>query len=152
MAPDGGGEGWTMRQGFRDFATKAMAMMSGVGCVAAVLGLLAGPAQAVPSFAVQTGQPCQACHVGGFGPQLTAFGRSFKMHGYTQRGGSSDNLPISAMAVASWRVAAGACPLQEWARAGSPAWRMARLADELGLKLRIPALKTFAGFHRRAAH
>ena len=91
-----------MRQGFRDFATKAMAMMSGVGCVAAVLGLLAGPAQAVPSFAVQTGQPCQACHVGGFGPQLTAFGRSFKMHGYTQRGGSSDNLPISAMAVASW--------------------------------------------------
>jgi hypothetical protein len=29
------------------------------------------PALAVPSFAIQTGQPCAACHIGAFGPQLT---------------------------------------------------------------------------------
>ena len=65
------------------------------------LGLGVSPAQAVPAFAVQTGQPCQACHVGGFGPQLTPFGREFKLRGYTQRS-NTFNLPISAMAVASY--------------------------------------------------
>ena len=67
----------------------------------AILSLGAGSVQAVPAFAVQTGQPCQGCHVGGFGPQLTVFGRNFKLHGYTQR--SVDfNVPLSAMAVASY--------------------------------------------------
>ena len=65
------------------------------------LGLAAAPAHAVPAFAVQTGQPCQACHVGGFGPQLTPFGREFKLRGYTQRS-NTFNAPISAMAVASY--------------------------------------------------
>ncbi len=41
----------------------------------------AAPAQAVPAFARQTGQNCIACHVGGFGPQLTPFGRAFKLDG-----------------------------------------------------------------------
>ena len=40
---------------------------------------MAAPAQALPAFATQTGQPCQACHVGGLGPQLTPFGRNFKI-------------------------------------------------------------------------
>jgi hypothetical protein len=39
-------------------------------------------AKAVPAFARQTGQECQACHVGSFGPQLTAYGRAFKLNGY----------------------------------------------------------------------
>ena len=34
------------------------------------------PAKAVPAFTDQTGQPCQTCHVGGFGPQLTPFAAS----------------------------------------------------------------------------
>ncbi|MDA8230049.1 MAG: hypothetical protein M0006_01785 [Magnetospirillum sp.] len=42
-----------------------------------------GTALAVPSFAVQTGQPCAACHVGAFGPRLTSYGRDFKLFGYT---------------------------------------------------------------------
>jgi hypothetical protein len=67
----------------------------------AVVGLTAGHAAAVPAFAVQTGQPCTGCHVGGFGPQLTPFGREFKMSGYTMRT-DSFNLPLSAMAVASY--------------------------------------------------
>jgi hypothetical protein len=70
-------------------------------CAVGVLGLCAGAAHAVPAFAVQTGQPCQACHVGGFGPQLTPFGRNFKLGGYTMRT-NSFNVPVSAMAVASF--------------------------------------------------
>lgn len=46
-------------------------------------------APAVPSFAAQTGQPCAACHVGSFGPQLKQFGRDFKLYGYT----ATDNQP-----------------------------------------------------------
>jgi hypothetical protein len=65
------------------------------------LAILAKPASALPAFAAQTGQPCQRCHVGGFGPQLTPYGRNFKLHGYTQRTGGF-TLPISGMAVASY--------------------------------------------------
>src|SRR5437867_8116338 len=58
-------------------------------------------AGAVPAFAAQTGQPCQTCHVGGFGPQLTPFGRNFKLNGYTLRS-KGFNVPLSAMAIASY--------------------------------------------------
>lgn len=58
------------------------------------------PAAAVPAFADQTGQSCKSCHVGAFGPQLTPFGREFKLRGYTLRTKSS--IPLSAMAVASY--------------------------------------------------
>src|ERR1700722_3610978 len=64
-------------------------------------GLLETRAAAVPAFAEQTGQPCDGCHVGGFGPQLTPFGREFKLGGYTLRT-NSFNVPLSAMAVASY--------------------------------------------------
>ena len=67
---------------------------------ALVTGPWTTPASAVPAFAIQTGQPCQACHVGGFGPQLTPFGRAFKIGGYTLRT-KPFNLPVSAMVVAS---------------------------------------------------
>lgn len=55
------------------------------------IGLLLKPqlASAVPSFAMQTGQPCSACHTAF--PELTPFGREFKLHGYTAGGG----LPIT---------------------------------------------------------
>ena len=59
-------------------------------------------AMAVPAFAQQTGQPCQACHIGAFGPQLTPFGRHFKLAGYTLRAGAQFTPPVSAMAVASF--------------------------------------------------
>lgn len=58
------------------------------------------PAAAVPAFAEQTGRSCAACHVGGFGPELTQFGREFKLGGYTLR--MHGSVPLSAMAVASW--------------------------------------------------
>ena len=55
----------------------------------------------MPAFADQTGQPCSSCHVGGFGPQLTPFGREFKILGYTART-KEGTIPMSAMVVASF--------------------------------------------------
>ncbi|MBV8549915.1 MAG: hypothetical protein JOY54_01350 [Acidobacteriaceae bacterium] len=50
--------------------------------IATALSLLP-QAYALPSFARQTGQKCAACHVGGSWPQLTPWGRFFKLSGYT---------------------------------------------------------------------
>ena len=65
----------------------------------AMLWITIPVAQAVPNFATQTGQPCTACHIGGYGPQLTPFGRAFKIGGYTQSGGEGwqSYVPLSAM-------------------------------------------------------
>ena len=59
-------------------------------------------ASALPSFAQQTGQPCATCHVGAFGPQLTPFGRQFKLGGYTLEAPDSHSIPLAAMLVASY--------------------------------------------------
>ena len=45
-------------------------------------------AEAMPSFSRQTGQACSTCHTQSFGPNLTPFGRDFKLSGYTMGGGS----------------------------------------------------------------
>ena len=82
-------------------ASRSRRLAQGALLVLAFIGLTATQAAAVPSFAVQTGQPCNACHVGGFGPQLTPFGREFKLGGYTART-KSFNAPVSMMAVASY--------------------------------------------------
>ena len=60
----------------------------------AAIGVLAAPkgAQAIPSFAAQTNQPCSSCHVGAFGPQLKPYGRDFKLSGYTSSDRPNDNL------------------------------------------------------------
>ena len=50
---------------------------------AALISMLgARAAYGVPSFARQTGMTCDACHAGGFFPELNNFGRMFKMNGY----------------------------------------------------------------------
>jgi hypothetical protein len=52
-----------------------------------LIGLcVSGTANAVPSYARQTGVTCQGCHT--VFPELTPFGRSFKLNGY-----QIDNLP-----------------------------------------------------------
>ena len=81
---------------------------------AIVFAVASGEAQAVPSYARQTGLACEACHT--VFPQLTPFGRVFKASGYTLSNTSkvqdidrikhylmslSDVPPISLMAVAS---------------------------------------------------
>lgn len=45
-----------------------------------LFGLGTREASAVPSYSRQTGLPCETCHT--VPPQLTAFGRYFKMNGY----------------------------------------------------------------------
>ena len=67
-----------------------------------LLGLTVQPAHALPSFARQTGQDCIACHVGGFGPQLTPYGIRFKMGGYSDSDGQDGKIPLSAMLRGSW--------------------------------------------------
>jgi hypothetical protein len=60
-----------------------------LGILAAAAAVFWGsPADALPSFSGQTGAPCSACHIGGFGPQLTPFGIYFKATGYTLGGGT----------------------------------------------------------------
>jgi len=68
-------------------------------CVSTAAMLSPLAAKAVPAFARQTGQNCVACHAGGNFPDLTPYGRMFKMTGYTI---GERALPLSVMAVASY--------------------------------------------------
>jgi hypothetical protein len=91
-----------------------------IGRRAALLGALAlaivfwrvPRADALPAFAGQTGAPCSACHVGGFGPQLTPFGISFRANGYTLRGGTGpwSQIPVSVVISPSFQVTATPLP------------------------------------------
>jgi hypothetical protein len=75
--------------------------MYGVLIAAVLAG--AGEASAVPSYARQTGLPCSSCHT--TIPELTPFGRTFKLNGYTMNslkqisekgGGSKAGLNLSS--------------------------------------------------------
>ncbi len=103
------------------------------------LSLLSSYANAIPAFNRQTGQNCVACHAGGQFPELTPYGRIFKLTGYTigQRA-----MPISVMAVASLsRVANSAAsddPAADFQKNGKPILATAslllggKLSDNLG--------------------
>ena len=72
--------------------------------VAGLLGMTAAMfspgLQALPLFARQTGQNCVSCHAGGQFPELTPYGRLFKLTGYTI--GDRVAVPFSAMGIASY--------------------------------------------------
>lgn len=96
-----------MRSGARAQATvkaKLVAVSLGLATLLAsalaLVALGAGPAQALPEYARQTGQPCAACHTGF--PELTPFGRRFKIGGYTLQGGDWQGPPLSAMYMAGF--------------------------------------------------
>ena len=67
-----------------------------VGLLTTVIVLTPLEAQALPAFARQTGQNCVSCHAGGQFPELTPYGRMFKMTGYTI---GSRTVPLSVMGV-----------------------------------------------------
>lgn len=75
--------------------------MTVLSCLAAtlatglVLTLAAPEARAVPSFARQTGVQCSVCHTAF--PQLTPFGRVFKLTGYTIGEGETNLPPLAVM-------------------------------------------------------
>lgn len=62
-----------------------------------ILLILSPSAHAVPSYARQTGENCVACHTSF--PELTPFGREFKLNGYTL--GEAQWLPLAIMMQAS---------------------------------------------------
>ena len=74
---------------------KKFQILLAVVCLAITPFVLVSPAAAVPSFARQTGLACNACHTAY--PQLNAFGREFKLNGYTFSGGSTKFPPLAAM-------------------------------------------------------
>ena len=86
----------------------SLRMLPVAALVVATLG--AEPAFALPSFAIQTGQPCAACHIGAFGPQLTPYGRDFKLHGYTASDGKDHGLPLAATTQTSFTHTAAPQP------------------------------------------
>ncbi len=104
-------------------STSARSMWLSIAGAVSVLVLSATQAAAVPSYARQTGLACEACHT--VFPELTPFGRKFKLNGYIinnrEQIGDVDqaahkNLalsffsPVSAMVVASYTHTAKAAP------------------------------------------
>ena len=83
---------------------------AGGWALAAVIVLaLPRPAAAVPSFARQTGMPCSQCHTLSFGPALTAYGRQFKLNGYTF-GDGEHPMPLALMVQGGYSRADAAQP------------------------------------------
>ena len=81
----------------REFATTCRFVAS---VLAAIITLMtAQDASALPLFARQTGQNCVSCHAGGQFPELTQYGRLFKLTGYTM--GDRTAIPLSVMGVVS---------------------------------------------------
>ena len=87
----------TSMQATRRFITRTL--YTGLAGVALAFFALPETAQAVPAFNRQTGQNCVACHAGGQFPELTPYGRLFKLTGYTI---GERAIPISVMGLASY--------------------------------------------------
>ena len=77
----------------RKIAAMVAASIGATAGGAAFLALSAGPAEALPAFARQTGQPCASCHTAL--PELTPFGRRFKIGGYSLQGGDWQGPPLA---------------------------------------------------------
>jgi len=115
-----------------------------LGVAALWLAVLSGSAQAIPAFNRQTGQNCVACHAGGQFPELTPYGRLFKLTGYTI---GERTVPISAMAVASVSKVANTSksddPAADFEKNGNPILATASLlvggkvTDNIGAFLQV---------------
>jgi len=77
----------------RDGARRGGGLRIAVGLASGFAVYAGAPndASALPSFARQTGQTCSTCHTAF--PQLTPYGRRFKLGGYTAGGGIDTQLP-----------------------------------------------------------
>jgi hypothetical protein len=101
--------------------------MTGLSLLACIV-LACPDAEAVPSFTRQTGLKCSVCHSNP--PELTAFGRKFKLEGYTLTDPKADTIgdkdvtirrdfPLSVMLLASHTATQTAVPGAQGANAGS---------------------------------
>ena len=71
----------------------------GLWLIIALVMSMSLDANALPAFARQTGQNCLSCHAGGQFPELTPYGRLFKLTGYTI---GERTVPLSVMGVAGY--------------------------------------------------
>jgi len=84
----------------QNFLINISKVFSSIGILSTtLLALLPGSAHALPAFARQTGQNCVSCHAGGQFPELTPYGRLFKLTGYSL---GERTIPLSVMGVASY--------------------------------------------------
>ncbi len=116
----------------------------GYAALAAMVAVFGIPqAQAIPAYAQQTHMACEACHIGAFGPQLTPFGRQFKLLGYTLKVGSGLTPKVSAMVVEAFThtqapqpqsaVPAGYNPNDNWSMAQASLFLGGHITDHLGV-------------------
>jgi hypothetical protein len=83
--------------GFSRSAGSARAARGTFAALVLVATLVVCPdALALPSFARQTGMPCAQCHMHSYGPQLTTYGRQFKLNGYSW-GDGDHPMPLALM-------------------------------------------------------
>jgi hypothetical protein len=75
-------------------ARRFLVAVAAMACAGALTNDFVQPAEALPSFARQTGQPCGTCHTDF--PFLTPYGRRFKLLGYTVGGGMFRTTPFPA--------------------------------------------------------
>ena len=101
--------GWRAMRTYGDRSDRSLGnrrLFAAVAMLAVAAGFLsvgfASPAQALPSFARQTGQPCGTCHTDF--PALTPYGRRFKLLGYTTGGGEFRTTPFSSKAAQDARA------------------------------------------------
>ena len=80
----------------RSISHKAAMVLGVLGVTATMFPI---DSQAIPIFARQTGQNCVACHAGGQFPELTPYGRKFKLTGYTL--GDRVPVPLAVMGTVS---------------------------------------------------
>lgn len=84
----------------RPVALSTPGRLAAAGIVAAAVLATPHAAEAIPAFAAQTGEPCSACHIGF--PQLTPYGRAFKLEGYIAGGMFPTWKNFAAMSQIGW--------------------------------------------------
>lgn len=93
-------------------------------------------ANAIPIYARQTGQACVTCHLGGMYPQLTTYGRLFKLTGYTM--GNRPNL-------SDLEVQKDAPPISIWLQMGRGFTNKNNVATTPGDTQNVQAVSLFSG-------
>src|SRR5713226_3746009 len=93
----------------KDYGARRRAWWPALVFLLAMFGV-ASRAAALPSYSWQTGQPCTQCHVQAFGPDLTSFGRQFKLNGYVWDRPDVPFIPLSAMLETSFTHTADGQP------------------------------------------
>ena len=142
------------KRAWRQSGLRKLAVLAGAGIA---FSLSMQSANALPSYARQTGSECASCHVGGFGPQLTPYGIRFKINGYTDTDGKDGKIPLSAMMVVNSTHTAKDVPdsdkIDHFNNNNNTAMQEAsvfvagRLADNIGSFVQV----TYSGVDRKYA-